>query len=322
MVYQWLLDLGYDTFLAVTQDQFIDEFLDATTSHFSYIDHQNHLIESIESSQGEIAEARQRCEMTIGDINSTLANLYIDDLRARSTGNLFMSNFYSSQSELVHQFSDIQDQDDNRWSLRAADYIFGISELSALYILKLHTCFPQILTAARKISTEQRHLDLMQQMFLLSDQIVNNSCYNNSNEFTLNTLRAIKDNTLLGFKNIEEGIEPQIVKGSIKSITQVHDTQYAVTIQNMSDFPARFKLLFYSEKTYGTFELIPAWGKYYQLSTPSIYPDNVSWTVIDANKELTVVIHIANKSDFLRFNLLGRSATGIYGLDMDFSIHK
>jgi hypothetical protein len=278
---------------------FYDIFLDDV--HGAAVDKKNRIL-----------NARDEFVSSMASINLTPSEIrqYQKDLRERRYANQMLTGFFNGQAGLVHLFDEIKLIDESSWSLIIGERLYKacITPLTLNPLVGL-------VSFALDLYTDFSRLGSDGQMFLLSMYTLKRSCFAESQDPFENVFEAISHNTIQGLENIQSKIAPQIVEGRINVPQALTGNTYKVEIENTGSKTAEYKLLYTFYKTYCSYELLPTVGRYYDLPENAVYPNNKDWLEIEPGGKITFDIEIPKESPLVNLNLLGKSGTGIYGLD-------
>ena len=248
------------------------------------------------------------------DLTQDEVELYTRDLSRRRLANHLMNNFYTDQTNLLDEFSNIKKEDENDWKLKLAKFSWSVGGIAS-YI----AYWPSgVFFSENMLIEDLKKITLSDKMFLLSHLAVEKSGTLQSQDFSQNLIEGISQNTIQGFQNINERTSPIIIEGKINSVEENGNIHY-VTIENTGKENAEYRLIANFEEVYTTYELFAIGtakiGRYYKLPTTALYPIDKSWMMVEPGKQSIIGIEIPEDSTRLSLNLLGQSKTGIYGVD-------
>jgi len=285
---------------------------------YSYYDILIHdICKNIENNITQIMDVKKQLLSEINDLDLKPAELrlYLKDLSARRRANLFLSQFYAGQANLLHSFDDIKRQDEKSWTLKAGKFCWWTGVVSASALNPIIGKIVGFSELTRETIANIKALDANSQMYLLSHYLLRKSVFNPSIDPFINVVQGISQNTIQGLENIRNRLIPHVVEGRINQI-EVNKNTLNIEIENTCGFEAEFKLLVVYRQTYASYELIPGVvGRYYHLPTWSAYPENEEWITIQPGSSYTIKIHgLPQEHSWIGVYLLGKSDTGIYGL--------
>jgi len=284
-----------------------DDFLinDAETKVQNMIENEKNAIITLKN---DLLNAIDGLDLTRNDVD-----LYRKDLKARMLGNMFLSQFFRSQADLLYNFDEIKKQDENSWTLRVGEKLYTGSVL----LLSLPSIFGPLVTIPPFITDlieDFKSMKTDEGMYTLCHLLLESNVFNPSQEYSENVVKGIYQNTIKGLQLILDKGQPHVAEGRINSI--VNDgTIYRIEIENTGEYTAGFKLITTFYKTYRSYELSPLIGRYYDLPTSVSNALGKDWIELGPREKRVIDIEIPGESPFVYLYLLGESDTGLYGLD-------
>jgi parallel beta-helix repeat protein len=296
---------------------------DILNTKFSYYDQfMNDIREKEQVTEDSIV---REAEETFNSIESlglsrSEVDMYTKDLKARSLGNRFLTDFFKAQADLVYNLYDIKKQDSNSFSLWLGKRLFRVSTIlletaltaseSPLWLILGKGA--GLASFGNDVFEDMRSLTGDAMNYLMSHYVLRKSIFTVSEDPFENIMEGIRQNTEEGLRNIRSRVSPQIVEGTISSLSTDKEA-LKIDVKNTGETKQKYRAIMVFYKTYSSYELLPNIGRYYKLPTATSSAD---WIEIEPGKTTTIEITGIPEASQVCIYLLGKSDTGIYGLDM------
>jgi len=285
---------------------------------------------NIDNKKSSLSELRNSTLGHLELLTQEEINLYRQDLRKRSVGNLFVSSYYMQQALLPTTFADLKKEDESDWKLKIAEPLWGFSLTLLSFCLGVPASGVTAEEIARDFYINVESLSTDARMVSLGSYVLNDS--NNQADY-------IYQNTFQGLQNIVQRTAPGAVAGEIVSVENfgrvyfkpepVHynkwgsafykDIYSEAQVKNTGNSAATFMLYVYYIEPYTTYMLFPKIAeRKYELPVAMTSDEQE----IERGQSKTFTIWykedgegINPKNQQIVFYLVAETNHGVYGLD-------
>ncbi len=279
-----------------------------------------HIRDAVLEAKSSMSASRSGLFEGLEDLDAADVRDYENDLRLRAVGNLFMANLYYATAQALHSTAEIERRDRDSWTLFAGKICWGVGITAG--VAAGTAAFGPIFGKVAGFSSfglsmydSLQSLEVNARYCVTSQYALRRGGTEDSIEFPINVLAAIRENVMQGFRYLRDRKAPMTIEGQILSIDKESGNDIRVRIKNTGDHAGRFRLILQTETRFTSYELFRGAGRYYIVPYVAHYPkDELGWDLLPG-QEMTVEVELPKFAVRAYINLLGESESGIYGLD-------
>ncbi len=314
-LYDEIVSKLYEEELKTITEEILSYVLNSDLSNYEYRDiFMPEIKSNVNENISKISNTATNTLEELQELKPKELRIYLSDLQKRKMANMWMSELYLGQAKFVNLAREIKKTDEESFSLRAGKALFS----GSITLFSVGTGMSFLSWGASSYSDWSALVNDVK-LWHLGHYTLRKCSFEDSNDFNLNVVNGISYNTLQGFNNIKNRNMPIIPDIEIDNEITQQENAYTLTIRNKENIETKFRLLYNYEHTYCSFELLPlgpVGERAYDIKTYGIDPLGEDWGILGPKEEKTIVLELPDDTSKIVFYLLGKTNTGIYGMDM------
>jgi len=260
-------------------------------------------------------------------LSEELVQLYNKDIPKRIVANTMIADYYRAKAEYLNVLIGLRGSLNKNWFYKSLTFSYGMGELFI-------TCnYPYLkgATALLGIYDFNRDSYMIEERYLWTNDILERLEAFGGDDFSVNTLGAIMQNTTNIIEYIKAGEKTDIPYGKL-ILLQSSPNIIKVTVTNNDHFLRTYRLIFYDENREIIDTPLPLVSKKYTLRKPLLLPSDESFSTkvyeqsivyskknpfcnMMAGESKEIFIDFKRETKTVYFNLICKTESGYYGVD-------